>query len=480
MKIKLEVDYAVIGSGAAGGIILNELKNKNLDCILIEKGSWYNYTNFKKNFLHSAKNLWVNAGYQFAEGSSLIPILQGTCVGGSTVINGAIMQKIDTDYVRIVKNIFRNNIFDIQEVNKAQDELIKLFKIKSNTDKVIKNSLLHKVCEDLKWKVTSQLRSAPQCKFSEHCLNGCPNNSKLTIENLILKKNFKNVLSDTVVHKLKITQRNVNLIECENNHEKFFIKAKKIILSAGVIGSPQILLKSKIKNKYIGKNFQCHLSTSITADFGERKNQIDILPMGYQVQSNDKVLGTFFSQSIPEELLVSKIPVYFNDLLKLSKKVSHLSSWVNSTKSISKGDVNLDIWGNTKIKFSPKIKDLKKILLSNIQVSKFLFKLGAKKLYLPFNNFPICQSLDDLKKIKEIELNAKNFLISSSHLFGTCSPNINKTKGVIDGNFKVKDIDNLYVIDASSLPVPTAYNPQLTIMIMAKLAIKNLINKFNK
>ena len=479
MKIKLEADYAVIGSGAAGGIIFHELKNHNLNCVLIEKGNWYNFKTFRKDFLHSAKNLWANAGYQFAEGSSLIPILQGTCVGGSTVINGAIMQKIELNYIKKIKSIFNNNIFQIEEVMKAQNELIKLFKIRSNTDKSIENSILNSVCENLGWKALSQLRSAPNCMFSEHCLNGCPNNAKLTIENLILKKNFENILSNTTVNNLVINNKNVNFIECESNNEKFLVKAKKVILSAGVIGSPKILLKSKIKNKYIGKNFQCHLSTSITADLGAEKNKIDILPMGYQIQSNIKELGTFFSQSIPLELLLSKIPLYFNKLLELSSKVNHLSSWVTSTKSISKGVVDLDFWGNAKIKFSPKSEDMKKILFSNSEVSKFLFKLGAKKIYLPLNNIPICETLNDLKNVSQTKLIAKNFLISSSHLFGTCSPSIEREKGVIDENFKVKNIDNLYVIDASSLPVPTSYNPQLTIMIIAKLAIDNIIKNYS-
>jgi choline dehydrogenase-like flavoprotein len=139
--------------------------------------------------------------------------------------------------------------------------------------------------------------------------------------------------------------------------------------------------------------------------------------------------------------------------------------------------VFLDTFGNTKINFSPALDDLKKILFSNYQISKFLFMLGAKKVYLPIHDFSICNSLKDLEKIHNSKLVAKNFLISSSHLFGSCSPSIEPLKGVIDKDFKVKNIDNLYVIDASSLPLPTSYNPQLAIMVIAKSAINYLLNK---
>jgi choline dehydrogenase-like flavoprotein len=478
MKIKYQTEYVIVGSGASGGIIFNEMQERKVNCILIESGKWHSQQTFKKNFLHSAKNLWVDAGYQFAKGSSVIPILQGSCIGGSTVINGSIMQIVDINYINKINEIFKNNsIFDIDNIYKHQEKVVALFKIKKNTEHVIKDSFLKKICQKLNWTVESQMRAAPQCEFSEHCLNGCPNNAKLTIENLILKKEYKNILHSTKVNKLILKKNKVTLVECQNEEESFYIKAKKIIICAGAIGSPKILLNSNINNKFIGKNFQCHLSTSITADFGHDKKKIDILPMGYQIKTNLDSVGTFFSQSIPEELLLSKIPVYGEDLIKINSSIKNFSSWVSSVSSKSKGSVSLDFFGNTKINFSPTLDDLKKILFSNYQISKFLFMLGAKKVYLPIHDFSICNSLKDLEKIHNSKLVAKNFLISSSHLFGSCSPSIEPLKGVIDKDFKVKNIDNLYVIDASSLPLPTSYNPQLAIMVIAKSAINYLLNK---
>ena len=40
MKTKNEYDYIVVGSGAAGGIIFNELKKENKDVLLIEEGNY--------------------------------------------------------------------------------------------------------------------------------------------------------------------------------------------------------------------------------------------------------------------------------------------------------------------------------------------------------------------------------------------------------------------------------------------------------
>ena len=43
--------------------------------------------------------------------------------------------------------------------------------------------------------------------------------------------------------------------------------------------------------------------------------------------------------------------------------------------------------------------------------------------------------------------------------------------GVVNEDFKVFNYDNLFVVDSSIFPHPTSYNPQLTIMIYAKLAL---------
>ena len=103
---------------------------------------------------------------------------------------------------------------------------------------------------------------------------------------------------------------------------------------------------------------------------------------------------------------------------------------------------------------------------------------GINKVSLTSKNisFAYLDLRKDLEKIHNSKLVAKNFLISSSHLFGTCSPNIEPLNGVIDKDFKVKNTDNLYVIDASSLPLPTSYNPQLAIMVIAKSAINYLLD----
>ena len=104
----LEYDYIVIGSGAGGGIVFDELKKKNKNVLLIEKGPHVKSENLKKQFYYSLKNIWKYSGYQHASGNISLPVLQGVSLGGSTTINGSIMQDLEESFCN--KIIFETNI----------------------------------------------------------------------------------------------------------------------------------------------------------------------------------------------------------------------------------------------------------------------------------------------------------------------------------------------------------------------------------
>ena len=52
---KLVYDYIVVGSGAAGGVVFDELKKKNKNVLLGRKGPYIKSENLKKEFFYSLK-----------------------------------------------------------------------------------------------------------------------------------------------------------------------------------------------------------------------------------------------------------------------------------------------------------------------------------------------------------------------------------------------------------------------------------------
>lgn len=82
----LEANVAIIGTGAGGGTTAEILAKAGLKVILIEEGPLKSSNDFKMDEPQAYKDLYQeNAGRMNKDGS--MSILQGRCVGGTTVIN---------------------------------------------------------------------------------------------------------------------------------------------------------------------------------------------------------------------------------------------------------------------------------------------------------------------------------------------------------------------------------------------------------
>ncbi|KAL9873155.1 neither inactivation nor afterpotential protein G isoform 2-T3 [Glossina fuscipes fuscipes] len=83
--------------------------------------------------------------------------------------------------------------------------------------------------------------------------------------------------------------------------------------------------------------------------------------------------------------------------------------------------------------------------------------------YGPFeNDFHSNQPSDDY-----LECIIRHVGLSSHHPAGTCAMGLNSTNSVVDSQFRVHDIKNLRIIDASVLPTPVSGNPNSIIVGMA-------------
>src|SRR5215510_3195394 len=83
------VDVCVIGSGAAGAILAAKLAHAGKSAVLLETGGYYDGESMNQREADMLPLLWHNAAANFTS-NLRIAIAQGSCLGGSTVINDAV------------------------------------------------------------------------------------------------------------------------------------------------------------------------------------------------------------------------------------------------------------------------------------------------------------------------------------------------------------------------------------------------------
>src|SRR5580692_7352958 len=90
-------DYVVIGSGAAGAVAAHTLARAGFSVAVVAEGQWVRTREFGESVYDAFRRMYRDAGTQVCEGRSYIPLIQGRCVGGSTVMNSAIAHRTPDD-----------------------------------------------------------------------------------------------------------------------------------------------------------------------------------------------------------------------------------------------------------------------------------------------------------------------------------------------------------------------------------------------
>jgi choline dehydrogenase-like flavoprotein len=85
----LSADIVIIGSGAAGSILAEQFVEKGHEVLLLEKGPYVHPDDFNEDEVDMISRLYADGALQISQ-SLRFTVLQGSCVGGTTVVNNAV------------------------------------------------------------------------------------------------------------------------------------------------------------------------------------------------------------------------------------------------------------------------------------------------------------------------------------------------------------------------------------------------------
>src|SRR5260370_11301308 len=98
------------------------------------------------------------------------------------------------------------------------------------------------------------------------------------------------------------------------------------------------------------------------------------------------------------------------------------------------------------------------------------FAAGARVVFPLVHGFDELHGLDDLARLRNARLHARDFDLSAYHPLGTARMGRDPGSSVVGPDNQVHDTPGLYVSDGSVVPTSPAVNPQVTIMALATRA----------
>ncbi|MBS1518493.1 MAG: GMC family oxidoreductase N-terminal domain-containing protein [Bacteroidetes bacterium] len=498
-EIPPEMDYVIIGSGAGGAVMSYRLSKKVSDpskILLIERGNRYQpLQDFNDIEMEMMRKLYKEGGLQQTKKFTM-SVLQGECLGGTTVVNNAICIEMEDE----IKNKWQNEYgIDLSSIRAEYDRIAEEIDIHELEEKGINSSVserfkkgVHGFNEnsDEKLKTIYPLKANYRNLIGDENWNlGNKRQTKRTMLETYIpwsEANGVNVLSNLTA--LKFTYSNGKadgvIVRTENGETKKIRVNKAVIVCGGVIASSHFLMRSGIRGN-VGKRMSCNFAFPVTFQFEETINAFDgnQITLGALDEKNRAVFETYFNP--PASFALSSVPFYFERRNRIMDNYSKLINFGTLVGSEPRGEIQIkpDLINGQPFNWELGQEDISNIRYAYKTILKLGYHAGALKAYLP------------MKPGIEIELNSGNLrkfdgifdsypLTISDLLIGTAHPqggNImagdnssRRSERVVDQNFRLEGLENVFVADASVFPESMRLNPQWTIMALSSMASEKI------
>lgn len=502
-------DVCIIGSGAAGAVLAKELVDAGKKVVLIERGGYFEGQDMNQRDAEMMPLLWKNAGFQFDDDLK-IAVAQGTCLGGSTIINDAVCfdppKRIREQWKKMGVN------FTEQEWRFHTNRVNKMLSVSQVTpDELnLNNQMLMVGATKLGLSEhRPNNRNCVNCMQCGFCHLGCHYETKQDVLVTYIHKALQkpdekirvycNCYVDKLVHSDGIVQGIEGHFRdaANNNTYRIRVNAKVVIVSAGAIASSKLLLRNGIAQKTAGVGVCLHPAPFVIGDFEIEIKGNQGIPMAYTVhdfgitRSSDKVRkkfgfdedGEFLLESIFLPMLQFSMaipgdPIEHNRLLGRFNNYAMAGILIRDDNS---GRVSLTPTGRASLRYKLSKKDLKTISHGIEVLAKMWFKMNAKKVIVSHRKKTILHSESEIPELLEKILNdPDNLLLGSAHPQSGNRIGPSPASSVVDSDCRVHGFENLFVCDASVFPTSLGVNPQITVMVVASIVASRIAKQWKR
>jgi choline dehydrogenase-like flavoprotein len=468
--------------------------------VLLEKGGYYEGEDMNQRDEDMIPLLWKNSGANFTY-DLRVTIAQGSCLGGSTVINDAVCFPIP----QVTSRQWRDAGVEISDAewDAACEEVSNEIHVtKVRDDELDRNSLLlKKGCTEAGYTHHfPNSRNCVNCMQCGLCHLGCHYETKQDMKVTYIHKALNDPNSEIRIYcncdVWKLGSSSSGVIDfVEGNFVdgagtmwfKITVNAAIVVIAAGSIASSYLLLRNLIAPDRAGKGLALHPAPFLLGDFPYLVRGHQGIPMAYTLHDFGVTNGVEKGGFLVEGIFVP--PLQFSILISVAGDLQDelMTRYENYgmagvlIRDSSNGTITVADQGLPKVTYvlgQPEATDIAKGIET---IGKMWFKLGATRLVSSHLDKVIINNEDDLNALVNlIRTNPSGLMLGSAHPQGGNRMGSDPKTCVVDSNGVVFGFKNLFVCDASVFPTAVGVNPQLTVMSLATIVSERINRNWNK
>jgi choline dehydrogenase-like flavoprotein len=479
----LTCDVVVVGSGAGGAVVAAELAEAGFSVIVLEEGGHHPSHEFTSDTAEMVRTLYRSCGVSSTLGRTPVAYSEGCCVGGSTVVNGAMAFRAPEDVLRRWAVATAIPELACGGLDLEYERVERFLSVTTQDEPSIgrDQELLRRGASQLGWRVIDNTRAQVHCAGCNVCTWGCPTGAKQSTLVSYIPRALAfgaTVWSDCRVDRVMFEGKRAIGVQGRVTRgpdsetprvPRFTVHAKQVVLACGAVQTPALLQRSGVRSPSgeLGRNLSLHPGVGVTAVFDEPVDGWKGAHQAYQVREFQKEGFILAAVNLPPSLVARSLPMVGSDLGEQMAAYNRTVTAGVLVEDTSTGRVRAVGREGTLVTYRINERDTSTIVRATLLLSEALFAAGATVIHLPFEGVGAVRNVDELHHVAALHPASEDLNALTVHLMGTTRFGADPTRAVCDPWGAVYDRVGLSVADASLFPGPVAVNPMLTIQALA-------------
>jgi choline dehydrogenase-like flavoprotein len=486
----LEADVCVVGSGAGGGVMAGCLSERGLKVVVLEAGGYFDDADFLGLEIPAYQNLYWRGG-PTPTADLNVSLQAGYCLGGATVINWTNSLRT-TPWVREQwEREFGLEGLAGSEFDRHLDAVWERLSVNDRcSDLNIAHQRMKAGAEKLGWHFSLANRNVDEQRYTFETAGyigfGDQTGAKQSTAKTYLRDAHERgavLVTRCAAERVLAEHGRAAGVEAvyadpqTGRSAKVVVHAPHVVVAAGALESPALLLRSGIGGPAVGDYLRLHPCTATFGFYPQDMENWKGAPHAGLVHEFENIEDGygFLIEGAQYTTAIAGSALPFTTAAEHKRTMSrfgHGASLIALLRDRGHGRVTIDRAGMSVPTYAVTDElDLRHAALGIDAQLRLHEAAGAAQITAVAAGAPTWRWGDDVgafsARVQQIPLRAGGWTLFSAHQMGTCRMGTDPATSVAGPWGELHDVKGVWIGDASAFPTSSGTNPMITIMALA-------------